>query len=81
MTWRKLRLTHLPLILHHPPRTDFEAAKPPAGQDLARSGNQGRAHRFRAGVVVPIFDFFRIADGKIKELRPYFDPKPLREAA
>src|SRR4051794_1130683 len=32
-------------------------------------------------VVVPIFDFFRIADGKIKELRPYFDPKPLIEAA
>jgi ketosteroid isomerase-like protein len=31
-------------------------------------------------VVVPIFDFFRIADGKIRELRPYFDPKPLREA-
>ncbi|MEN3380231.1 MAG: glyoxylase family protein [Hyphomicrobiales bacterium] len=32
-------------------------------------------------VVIPIFDFFRIADGKIKELRPYFDPKPLIEAA
>ena len=34
----------------------------------------------RSEVVVPIFDFFRIADGKIKELRPYFDPKPLKEA-
>jgi len=32
-------------------------------------------------VVVPIFDFFRIVDGKIKELRPYFDPKPLNDAA
>jgi ketosteroid isomerase-like protein len=31
-------------------------------------------------VVVPIFDFFRIVDGKIKELRPYFDPTPLKEA-
>jgi ketosteroid isomerase-like protein len=30
-------------------------------------------------VVVSIFDFFRIADGKIKELRPYFDPKPLKD--
>ena len=49
--------------------------------NAAAKRNQGRAHRFRAGVVVPIFDFFRIADGKIKELRPYFDPKPLREAA
>jgi|SRR5882724_1151949 len=32
-------------------------------------------------VVVPIFDFFRIAGGKITELRPYFDPQPLKEAA
>jgi predicted SnoaL-like aldol condensation-catalyzing enzyme len=32
-------------------------------------------------VVVPIFDFFRIEDGKIKELRPYFDPEPLKQAA
>jgi len=31
--------------------------------------------------VVPIFDFFRIVDGEIKEIRPYFDPKPLKEAA
>jgi limonene-1,2-epoxide hydrolase len=31
-------------------------------------------------VVVPIFDFFRIVDGEIKELRPYFDPKPLSNA-
>ena len=32
-------------------------------------------------VVVPIFDFFRIVNGEIRELRPYFDPKPLRTAA
>jgi ketosteroid isomerase-like protein len=31
--------------------------------------------------VVPIFDFFRVIDGKIKEVRPYFDPKPLKDAA
>jgi predicted SnoaL-like aldol condensation-catalyzing enzyme len=31
-------------------------------------------------VVVPIFDFFRIENGKIKELRPYFDPEPLKRA-
>ena len=34
----------------------------------------------RHEVVVPIFDFFRITDGKIAELRPYFDPKPLKAA-
>ncbi|WP_291693885.1 nuclear transport factor 2 family protein [Bradyrhizobium sp.] len=32
-------------------------------------------------VVVPIFDFFRIENGKIKELRPYFDPQPLKQLA
>jgi hypothetical protein len=32
-------------------------------------------------IVVPIFDFFRIVDGQIKELRPYFDPAPLKQAA
>lgn len=33
-------------------------------------------------VVVPIFDFFRVNnDGLISEVRPYFDPKPLKEAA
>jgi limonene-1,2-epoxide hydrolase len=31
-------------------------------------------------IVVPIFDFFRIVDGQIKELRPYFDPELLKEA-
>ena len=31
--------------------------------------------------VVPIFDFFRVVDGEIKEIRPYFDPKPLKAAA
>ena len=29
--------------------------------------------------VIPIFDFFRVEDGLIKEIRPYFDPKPLKE--
>jgi predicted ester cyclase len=32
-------------------------------------------------VVIPIFDFFRVSEGVIKEIRPYFDPKPLKEAA
>lgn len=32
-------------------------------------------------VVVPIFDFFRVPDGQIKEIRPYFDPGPLKAAA
>jgi limonene-1,2-epoxide hydrolase len=32
-------------------------------------------------VTVPIFDFFRIQNGLILEIRPYFDPKPLKETA
>ena len=32
-------------------------------------------------IVIPIFDFFRIVNGEIKELRAYFDPKPLKDAA
>ncbi len=34
----------------------------------------------REEIVVPIFDFFRVQDGAIKEIRPYFDPKPLKDA-
>lgn len=30
-----------------------------------------------AGVTVPIADCFRVVDGKIVEIRPYFDPRPL----
>jgi hypothetical protein len=29
------------------------------------------------GVVVPFCEFFRIRDGQIAEIRPYFDPRPL----
>ena len=32
-------------------------------------------------VDVPIFDFFRVEGGLIKEIRPYFDPAPLKDAA
>jgi limonene-1,2-epoxide hydrolase len=32
-------------------------------------------------VDVPIFDFFRVENGLIKEIRPYFDPTPLKDAA
>ena len=31
-------------------------------------------------VIVPIFDFFRVTGGLIHEIRPYFDPKPLKAA-
>lgn len=31
----------------------------------------------REGIVVPFCEFFRIVDGKIAEIRPYFDPRPL----
>lgn len=27
--------------------------------------------------VVPILEYFRVANGQIKELRPYYDPRPL----
>ena len=30
-------------------------------------------------VDVPIFDFFRVSGGLIKEIRPYFDPNQLNE--
>jgi limonene-1,2-epoxide hydrolase len=36
------------------------------------------APKGRPEIVVPIFDYFRVVDGKIKELRPYFDPQPLK---
>ena len=32
-------------------------------------------------IIVPIFDFFRVKNGLIKEVRPYFDPQPLKEVA
>jgi predicted SnoaL-like aldol condensation-catalyzing enzyme len=32
-------------------------------------------------VDVPIFDFFRVEKGLIKEIRPYFDPSPIKDAA
>jgi limonene-1,2-epoxide hydrolase len=32
-------------------------------------------------VVVPIFDFFRVSGGEIHEIRPYFDPQPLKAVA
>jgi predicted SnoaL-like aldol condensation-catalyzing enzyme len=32
-------------------------------------------------VVVPIFDYFRLSGGLIREIRPYFDPQPLKEFA
>jgi uncharacterized protein DUF4904 len=31
----------------------------------------------KEGVVVPFTEFFRIVDGMIAEVRPYFDPRPL----
>src|SRR5262249_28753587 len=31
----------------------------------------------KEGIVVPFCESFRIRDGKIAEIRPYFDPRPL----
>ena len=31
----------------------------------------------REGTVVPFSEFFRVVDGRIAEIRPYFDPRPL----
>ena len=35
-------------------------------------------HLDKGEIVVPIFDFFRVTGGLIHEIRPYFDPKPLK---
>jgi limonene-1,2-epoxide hydrolase len=31
----------------------------------------------KKGVVVPFSEFYRVVDGRIAEIRPYFDPRPL----
>jgi glyoxylase I family protein len=31
--------------------------------------------------VIPAFDWFRVSNGLIQELRPYFDPRPITDAA
>jgi hypothetical protein len=31
----------------------------------------------KEGIIVPFCEFFRINDGEIAEIRPYFDPRPL----
>ena len=31
--------------------------------------------------VIPVCEYFRVADGLIKELRPYYDPRPLTNPA
>ena len=31
----------------------------------------------KEGTVVPFSEFFRVVDGRIAEIRPYFDPRPL----
>lgn len=31
----------------------------------------------KEGTVVPYSEFFRVVDGRIAEIRPYFDPRPL----
>jgi len=36
---------------------------------------------WRSEIVVPYFDFFRIVQRGDQELRPHFDPGPLKEAA
>jgi hypothetical protein len=30
--------------------------------------------------VIPVFDCFRVSDGLLKEIRPYYDPRPITEA-
>lgn len=31
--------------------------------------------------VIPVFDCFRVSDGLLKQIRPYYDPRPITEAA
>jgi hypothetical protein len=30
--------------------------------------------------VIPVFDCFRVSNGLLKEIRPYYDPRPITEA-
>ncbi len=30
--------------------------------------------------VIPVFDCFRVSDGRLKEIRPYYDPRLITEA-
>src|SRR5687768_3048681 len=32
-----------------------------------------------AAVVIPICEYFRVVDGRLKEIRPYYDPRPMVE--
>jgi len=40
-----------------------------------------RAELETADGVIPVFDWFQVADGAIVALRPYYDPRPLVLAA
>jgi hypothetical protein len=31
--------------------------------------------------VIPVFDYIHVADGLIREIRPYYDPRPITEGA
>jgi len=31
--------------------------------------------------VIPICEYFRVVDGKLKEVRPYYDPRPITNPA
>jgi hypothetical protein len=31
----------------------------------------------KSGVVVPFCEFFRVVDGEVTQIRPFFDPRPL----
>jgi len=33
-----------------------------------------------AGTVIPICEYFRVSAEKLKEIRPYYDPRPLTDA-
>jgi hypothetical protein len=55
------------------------------GTRIARSFGNGEevACRFdleTAFGVIPAFDYFRVSGGEIREIRPYFDPRPLAGA-
>lgn len=30
--------------------------------------------------VIPVFDCFRVSNGKLKQIRPYYDPRPITDA-
>jgi len=77
-----------PRIVGIKPVTEFLTGLFPAVKDVRVlrhiSENEWVATRFDLETVhgvIPVFDCFRVANGLIQEIRPFYDPRPLTNAA